>query len=46
VATESGAPFTKVRPGSHILMQNDYRRLLKQVLDQEAAPPLGAARAA
>ncbi len=27
---------TKVRPGAHVAMQNDYRRLLKQVLDQNA----------
>lgn len=27
---------TKVRPGSHVALQNEYRRLLKQVLDQEA----------
>jgi small conductance mechanosensitive channel len=27
---------TKVRPGSHLTMQNEYRRLLKEVLDQEA----------
>src|SRR5262249_40356814 len=27
---------TKVRPGTHVLMQNEYRRLLKQVLDQNA----------
>jgi small conductance mechanosensitive channel len=25
---------TKVRPGSHLAMQNEYRRLLRQVLDQ------------
>jgi len=28
---------TKVRPGTHGMMQNEYRRLLKQVLDQNAA---------
>jgi small-conductance mechanosensitive channel len=28
---------TKVRPGTHGAMQNEYRRLLKQVLDQDAA---------
>jgi small conductance mechanosensitive channel len=28
---------TKVRPGTHAAMQNEYRRLLKQVLDQAAA---------
>lgn len=37
---------TKVRPGSHLAMQNEYRRLLKQVLDQEAALPPRAAQAA
>ena len=37
---------TKVRPGAHGAMQNEYRRLLKQVLDQDAAissPPAVAA---
>lgn len=28
---------TKVRPGTHIAMQNDYRRLLKQIMDQKTA---------
>jgi small conductance mechanosensitive channel len=28
---------TKVRPGTHAVMQNEYRRLLKQILDQNAA---------
>jgi moderate conductance mechanosensitive channel len=27
---------TKVRPGAHAAMQNEYRRILKQVLDQKA----------
>jgi moderate conductance mechanosensitive channel len=27
---------TKVRPGTHAAMQNEYRRILKQVLDQKA----------
>jgi small conductance mechanosensitive channel len=30
---------TRVRPGAHVAMQNEYRRLLKQVLDQNAAQP-------
>ena len=36
---------TKVRPGSQAAMQNEYRRLLKQVLDErrEARPALRAA---
>ena len=36
---------TKVRPGSQAAMQNDYRRLLKEVLDErrEARPALRAA---
>src|SRR5258708_32194791 len=36
---------TKVRPGAHAAMQNEYRRLLKEVLDQNAsstARPLAA----
>ncbi len=37
---------TRVRPGSHSVMQNEYRRLLKQVLDQDAAPTPRAAQAA
>jgi small conductance mechanosensitive channel len=34
---------TKVHPGTHVAMQNEYRRLLKQVLDQS---PQRAAKAA
>ena len=36
---------TKVRPGAHAAMQNQYRRLLKEVFDQEQAitPRLAAA---
>ncbi len=30
--------ITKVSPGTHAAMQNEYRRLLKQVLDQNVAP--------
>ncbi len=30
---------TKVHPGTHGLMQNEYRRLLKQVFDQNPLPP-------
>ena len=26
---------TRVRPGAHMIMQNEYRRLLKQMFDQE-----------
>jgi moderate conductance mechanosensitive channel len=35
---------TKVRPGAHAAMQNEYRRLLKQVLDQDTScsKPLAA----
>lgn len=33
---------TRVKPGTHLAMQNEYRRLLKQVLDQRG----GAERAA
>jgi small conductance mechanosensitive channel len=33
--------LTKVRPGCHAAMQNEYRRLLKQVMDQN---PAGAQR--
>ena len=29
---------TKVHPGTHVLMQNEYRRLLKQTLDQQSTP--------
>ena len=29
--------ITKVRPGAHVAMQNEYRRLLKQIIDQKAA---------
>jgi small conductance mechanosensitive channel len=28
---------TKVKPGTHGVMQNEYRRILKEVLDQQAA---------
>lgn len=35
---------TKVRPGAHEAMQNEYRRLLKQVFDQ--GTPAGAGRVA
>jgi small-conductance mechanosensitive channel len=36
---------TKVRPGTHLLIQSEYRRLLKQVLDESKAarPPALAA---
>jgi hypothetical protein len=36
---------TKVRPGTHLLIQSEYRRLLKQVLDEQKAsrPPALAA---
>jgi small-conductance mechanosensitive channel len=37
---------TKVRPGAHAAMQNEYRRLLKQVLDQNAAGAVRPAAAA
>jgi small conductance mechanosensitive channel len=37
---------TKVRPGAHAAMQNEYRRLLKEVLDQNAASPSRPALAA
>jgi small conductance mechanosensitive channel len=30
---------TKVRPGSHVAMQNEYRRLLKEALDQQTTLP-------
>jgi small conductance mechanosensitive channel len=36
---------TKVKPGTHHLMQNEYRRLLKEVLDQEQ-PGTGMLKAA
>ncbi len=29
---------TKVHPGTHVAMQNEYRRLLKQTLDQQSTP--------
>jgi hypothetical protein len=28
---------TKVQPGSHVAMQNEYRRLLRETLDLAAA---------
>jgi small conductance mechanosensitive channel len=37
---------TKVRPGTHATMQNEYRRLLKEVLDQNASAPAPPALAA
>jgi hypothetical protein len=34
---------TRVQPGTHIAMQNEYRRLLKEVFDQRQAKPVGLA---
>ena len=34
---------TRVHPGTHLLMQNEYRRLLKEVLDQRQAKPVALA---
>jgi moderate conductance mechanosensitive channel len=34
---------TKVRPGSHQIIENEYRRILQQVLNQPASPALRAA---
>ena len=33
---------TKVHPGTHVAMQNEYRRLLKQTLDQQNGPQRSA----
>jgi small conductance mechanosensitive channel len=37
---------TKVRPGTHVSMQNEYRRLLKQIFDQNQAAQRSLAAAA
>jgi moderate conductance mechanosensitive channel len=37
---------TKVQPGTHGVMQSEYRRMLKQVLDEKQAPALQTAAAA
>jgi small conductance mechanosensitive channel len=34
---------TRVKPGTHIAMQNEYRRMLKLVLDEKAVPKSAAA---
>lgn len=34
---------TKVQPGAHLLMQQEYRKCLKEVLDETASVPLKAA---
>ncbi len=34
---------TRVQPGTHLLMQNEFRRLLKDVLDQRQAKPAALA---
>ena len=33
---------TKVQPGMHAAMQNEYRRLLKEVFDQNTSPKVAA----
>ena len=34
---------TRVQPGTHLAMQNEYRRLLKEVLDERQAKPVALA---
>ncbi len=34
---------TRVQPGTHLAMQNEYRRLLKEVLDQKQTKPVALA---
>jgi small-conductance mechanosensitive channel len=34
---------TRVQPGTHLIMQNEYRRYLKEVLDQRRAKPVAMA---
>jgi hypothetical protein len=34
---------TRVQPGTHLAMQNEYRRLLKEVFDERLAKPVSLA---
>jgi hypothetical protein len=34
---------TRVQPGTHLTMQNEYRRHLKEVFDQRQAKPVSLA---
>lgn len=34
---------TRVQPGTHLLMQNEYRRLLKEVLEERSVKPVSLA---